>query len=188
MLYTNWPNEPVEPIEKKFEILTEYSLKNKESIKKNGAWFWVRMREIWSKQAQALRIRIYSYELGLNWNFGDLTSFSMMWKTRELAMTALQNELHARTTLDHKWAYTRLENRSSPKGGHGGAIQKKLGACDTPKINASVEGQNWGSTWPLMDLRLATRQMDPHSIGSDAVDNALQYVLVRAENIKNMAR
>ena len=27
-------------------------------------------------------------------------------------------------------------------GGHGSAIQKKLGACDTPKINASVQGKN----------------------------------------------
>ena len=44
------------------------------------------MREIWSKQAQVLHIRTYSYELELNWNFRDLTSFSMMWKTRELAM------------------------------------------------------------------------------------------------------
>ena len=26
-----------------------------------------------------------------------------------------------------------------------GPYGKKLGACDTPKINASVEGQNWGS-------------------------------------------
>ena len=32
------------------------------------------------------------------------------------------------------------------KRGHGSAIRKKLGACDTPKINASVEGKNWGST------------------------------------------
>ena len=116
--------------------------------KKNGTWFWVRMREIWLKQGRVPRIRTCSYELQLNWSFGEssLPSFSMMWTTRELAMTALQNELHTRTTLDHKWAYTRLENRSSPKGGHGGAIQKKLGACDIPKINASVEGQNWGST------------------------------------------
>ena len=29
-----------------------------------------------------------------------------------------------------------------PKRGPGGAIRKKLGACDTPKINASVERQN----------------------------------------------
>ena len=25
------------------------------------------------------------------------------------------------------------------------SYEKKLGVCDTPKINASVEGQNWGS-------------------------------------------
>ena len=34
------------------------------------------------------------------------------------------------------------KTNQAQKGGHGGAIQKKLGACDTPKINASVEGQN----------------------------------------------
>ena len=47
----------------------------------------------------------------------SLPFFSMMWKTRELAMTALQNELHTHTTLDRIWTYTRLENQSSPKGG-----------------------------------------------------------------------
>ena len=26
--------------------------------------------------------------------------------------------------------------------GHGSAIRKTFGACDTPKINASVEGEN----------------------------------------------
>ena len=99
------------------------------------------MREIWSKQAQVLRIRTYFYELQLNWSFGEtsLPFFSMMWTTRELAMMALQNELHTRSTLDRRWTYTRLENRSIPKGGHGNAIRKKLGAYDTPKINASVE-------------------------------------------------
>ena len=104
------------------------------------------MREIWSKQAQVLHIQTCSYELQLNWSFGEtsLPSFSIMWTTRELAMMALQNELHTRTTLDRRWTYTRLENRSSPKGGHGGAIWTKLGACDTPKINASVKGKNWG--------------------------------------------
>ena len=57
----------------------------------------------------------------------------------------LQNELHTRITLDRRWTYTRLKNRSSPKGGHGNAIWKKLCACDTLKINASVKWQNWGS-------------------------------------------
>ena len=38
MLYTSWPNEPVKPLEKKFENLTKYSLKNKESIKK---WYTI---------------------------------------------------------------------------------------------------------------------------------------------------
>ena len=53
------------------------------------------------KQAQVLRIRTFSYELQLNWSFGktSLPSFSMMWTTKELAMMALQNELHTRTTL-----------------------------------------------------------------------------------------
>ena len=114
------------------------------------------MREIWSKQSQVLRIRTRSYELQLNWSFGEtsLSSFSMMWTTRELAMTELQNELHTRTTLDRRWTYTRLENRSSPKGGHSGAIWEKLGACDTPKINASFEWQN-GRFTPTFFLPLS---------------------------------
>ena len=41
--------------------------------------------------------------------------------------------------------------------GHGGAIRKKLGACDTPKINASVEEQNWGSTKPQTNLNIKDR-------------------------------
>lgn len=38
------------------------------------------------------------------------------------------------------------------------------------------------------DLRLATRQMEPHSISSDALYDALQYVLAEAEKIKYVAR
>ena len=41
----------VEPVEKNYEILKEFSLKNKESMKKNGARFRGWMREIWPKQA-----------------------------------------------------------------------------------------------------------------------------------------
>ena len=55
-------------------------------------------------------------------------------------MKEFQNELHTRTKLDRRWTYTRLKNRSIPKGGYDDAIWKKLGACDTTKINASVEG------------------------------------------------
>ena len=40
---------PVEPIEKNYEILIEFSLNNKESMKKNGVQFRVWMREIWPK-------------------------------------------------------------------------------------------------------------------------------------------
>ena len=76
----------VEPIEKKFEILIEYSLKNKESIKK--------------------------------------------------------------TVCDSEFKWGRYD-LNKPKMGHGGAIQKKLGACDTLKIKASVEGQNWESKTAL---------------------------------------
>ena len=139
---------PVESVEKKNWNFDRIFLEEKGVHKKTGAWFRVWMREIWLKQAQVLRIRTCSYELQLDWSFGDtlLPSFSMMWTTRELAMSALQNKLHTHTTLDHRWTYTRLENWSGPKGGHGGAIRKKLGACDTLKINASIEGQNWGST------------------------------------------
>ena len=42
--------------------------------KKNSTRFWVRMREIWSKQSKVLRIRTCSYELWLNWSFGDQSS------------------------------------------------------------------------------------------------------------------
>ena len=42
-------------------------------------------------------------------------------------------------------------------GGHGSAIQKKLGACDTPKINASVQGKNWGSTLFFVETKLSLR-------------------------------
>ena len=45
----------VEPIEKNYEILTEFFLKNKESMKKIGTQFRGRMRKIWPKQAQVLR-------------------------------------------------------------------------------------------------------------------------------------
>ena len=44
----------VEPVEKNYEILTEFSLKNKESMKKNGAQFRGWMRDIWPKQARVL--------------------------------------------------------------------------------------------------------------------------------------
>ena len=54
------------PVEKKYEILIEFSLKNKESMKKNGAQFRVRMREIWPKQAQVLRAQTHSDKLQLS--------------------------------------------------------------------------------------------------------------------------
>ena len=57
---------PVELVEKNYEILKEFSLKNKESIKKNGARFRGRMREIWPKQARVLRIQTCSHALCLN--------------------------------------------------------------------------------------------------------------------------
>ena len=38
------------------------------------------------------------------------------------------------------------------------------------------------------DLRLATGQMDPRSISSNALYDALQYVLAEAEKIKDVAR
>ena len=76
----------------------------------------------------------------------SLPSFSMMWTTKELAMIALQNELHTPTTLDRRWTYTRFKNRSSLKGGSWRCHTKRLGACDILKINASVKGKNWGST------------------------------------------
>ena len=109
-------------------------LEEQRVLKKNGTWFQVQIRDIWSKQAQVLRIRTCSYELQLNWSFGEtsLPSFIMMWTTRELVMMTLQNELHTHTTLDHRWTYTRLKNRSSPKGGHGGAIRKKIGCMWYP--------------------------------------------------------
>ena len=143
------------------------------------------MREIWSNQAQVLRIRTCFNEFCLNWYFGnrlrknlkfwknvpwlirsllkkwcailsldegnmiktspcapnsnlllwiltelkflgDFTSFPMAWceQLGKLAMKELLNELHTHTTMDHKWTYTRLKNRSRPKGGHGEVIWK----------------------------------------------------------------
>ena len=40
---------PVEPVEKNYEILTEFFLKNKESMKKKRCKFQIRIREIWPK-------------------------------------------------------------------------------------------------------------------------------------------
>ena len=127
------------------------------------------------------RIRTCSYELQLNWSFEEtsLPWFSMMWTTRELAKMKLQNELHARTTLDRRWTYTRLKNRSSPKGGHGGTIRKKLGECDTPKINASVEGQNWGSK--NMPLFNRVNEQVKHECEVQAM-NWVKWTLVKNSN------
>ena len=82
------------------------------------------MREIWSKQAQVLRIQTCSYELGLNWNFGDLTFFSMMWTTRELAMMAskMNYTLALHWTADEPTQGSKTDQ--AQKGGHGGAIWK----------------------------------------------------------------
>ena len=44
----------VEPVEKNYEIFTKLDMKNKESIKKNGTQFRLRMREIWPKQTRVL--------------------------------------------------------------------------------------------------------------------------------------
>ena len=65
---------PVELVDKNYEILKKISLKNKESMKKNGSQFRGWMREIWPKQAQVLNIQTCSYELLLNRNFGDRLS------------------------------------------------------------------------------------------------------------------
>ena len=123
------PVEPIDhPVERLIKILKQFFLKNKESNKKNGTRFWVRMRKIWSKQTQVPHIRTWSYKLQLKWSFGEtsLHFFSMMWKTRELAMTALRNELHTRTTLDCRWTYTRLEKTDQ--------AQKGAWRCHTKKV------------------------------------------------------
>ena len=56
---------PVELVEKNYEILIEFFLKNKESTTKNGAQFRVWMREIWPKQDQVLRAQTHSDKLQL---------------------------------------------------------------------------------------------------------------------------
>ena len=48
-------------VAKKFENFEECSWKNKESIKRNGSWFRVWMREIRSKQARVLRTSTCPY-------------------------------------------------------------------------------------------------------------------------------
>ena len=50
------------PVAKNFENFTECSWKNKESIKRNGSWFRVWMREIQSKQARVLRTSTCPYK------------------------------------------------------------------------------------------------------------------------------
>ena len=57
---------PVEPVEKNYEILIEFSLNNKESMKKNGVQFRVWMREIWPKQAQVPQAQTHSDKLQLS--------------------------------------------------------------------------------------------------------------------------
>ena len=54
------------PVAKNFENFTECSWKNKESIKRNGSWFQVWMREIRSKQARVLRTSTCPYKLQLS--------------------------------------------------------------------------------------------------------------------------
>ena len=46
----------VEPVEKNYEILTEGSLKNKESMKKNGVQFRGRMRDMTKTSPSALNL------------------------------------------------------------------------------------------------------------------------------------
>ena len=118
--------ESVELVEKKFEILTECSLKNKESIKKmvhDSEFEWERY-----VQNKCKCSKFEPAPMNSNWTeiFGGLTSFPIAWceQLGKFSMMELQNELHTRTTLDHKWTYTRLRNRSRPKGGHGGVIWK----------------------------------------------------------------
>ena len=107
---------PVEPVEKKIWSFEKYFLKNKESIKKmvhDSEFGWGRYDR---NKPKCSVFEPAPMNLGWTETLGtSLPSFSMMWTTRELAMTVLQNEPHTRTTLDHRWTYTRLKNRSSPK-------------------------------------------------------------------------
>ena len=97
------------------------------SPQKNCAQFRVRMREIWSKQAPSAPNSNLLQWIQPKLKFlGGLTSFPIAWCKwlGKLAMTEVQNELHTRATLDRKWTYTRLRNRSRTKRGHSGVIWK----------------------------------------------------------------
>ena len=126
VLHTSWLNEPVEPVEKIFEILKECSLKNKESIKKIVHIPRSDEEDMIKTSPSAPNSELLQWILPKLKFLGSLTSFPIAWCERlgKLAMTELQNELHTRTTLDHKWTYTRLRNQSRPKGGHDGVIWK----------------------------------------------------------------
>ena len=64
---TGWTGcQPVKLVAKNLENLIEFLWKSKESMKKNGVQFWVRKREIWSKQARVLRTSTCPYKLQLS--------------------------------------------------------------------------------------------------------------------------
>ena len=137
--FSSSPDEPIDhlkklcwtgqrfdrPIDKNPEILIWSSLKNKESNKKK------RCTILSSDEWDMIKISPYAPYLNLLLRtptehkfLGGLISFPMAWceQLGKLAMKELLNELHTHTTVDHKWTYTRLRNRSRPKGGHDGVI------------------------------------------------------------------
>ena len=82
---------PVELVDKKNWNFDRIFLEEQGVHKKIDTRFQVWMREIWSKQAQVLRIQTCSNELWLNWNFGDWLSrlrknlkfwYNIPWRTR----------------------------------------------------------------------------------------------------------
>ena len=71
----------------------------------------------------------------------------------ELTMMAFHNEPNARSRSNHRWTHVRSEIDWGQQGLHGHDIQKS-GAGNTPKIHASIKGQNWGSTHRCQGTKL----------------------------------
>ena len=129
----------------KFE---QYSLKNKESNKKMVRDFefeWERYD--WNKP----KCSVFEHaHMNSNWvEVLGRPHFLSLARCEELGNWPWWHSKMNYTLALH-WIADELTQGSktdqTQKRDHSGAIRKKLGACDTPKINASVDGQNWGST------------------------------------------
>ena len=90
----------VQTIDKNYETLPSYSLKNKESNKKNGTQFWAQMRENRPKQCNVFIIRGYLAE--------PVQPIEKIYET--LAVDSSKNKESKKKTDNQFWAQMR-ENR-----------------------------------------------------------------------------